>query len=185
VPQTRIDEQIVLVSEAGEPIGSTPKLASHHAHTPLHRGFSVYIFNDRGQILVTQRALTKKVWPSVWTNSCCGHPMPGESTPEAIKRRVSYELGMTVDNLQSILPNYRYTTPPYQGIIENEVCPVYFARSNDTPDPNPEQVEDYKWLSWEEFRTEASNDQGDTWSWWCKDQLKQLPSDPKKYSTKN
>lgn len=167
-------EQIVLVNEHAEPIACAPKLASHHADTPLHLAFSVYILNSQGDVLVTQRAHHKKVWPSVWTNSCCGHPMPGESMQDAIERRVSYELGMRVSDIRVKLPEYRYKTPPYNGIIENEVCPVFFANTADEPSPNPDEVDDFKWLSWAEFRRRAGKDTTDVWSWWCKDQLKQL-----------
>lgn len=168
------NEQIVLLNGAGRPIGAAPKLASHHHNTPLHLAFSVYIFNPEDRLLITQRAESKKVWPGVWTNSCCGHPMPGETQVNAIKRRVTYELGMSVTDIKCILPNYRYKTPPFKGIIENEVCPVYIARSNDKPTINTQEVAGYKWVSWQELEQQALHDPGDKWSWWCKDQLKQL-----------
>ncbi len=165
---------IVLVDDAGKPIGSAPKLASHHANTPLHLAFSVYIFRSDGKILVTQRAHSKKVWPGVWTNSCCGHPAPDEPISDAITRRVAYELGMTVTDLRCLLPDYRYQTPPFNGIIEHEVCPLYFANTTDEPQPNALEVDDFHWLTWDEFTKNALSDDNDTWSWWCKDQLKQL-----------
>lgn len=171
-------EYIVLVNEQGKPIGQAPKLASHHAHTPLHLAFSVYIFNATGKLLVTQRATNKKVWPRVWTNSCCGHPAPNESIQDAITRRVTYELGMSLSNLRVVLPDYRYQTPPFEGIIENEICPVFFANTSDEPKPNPLEVEAYQWLSWHEFCSQAQKDTNNMWSWWCKDQLKQLVSTP-------
>lgn len=168
------EERIVLVNEQGEPIGSAPKLASHHKNTPLHLAFSVYIFNQAGEVLVTQRARHKKVWPGVWTNSCCGHPFPNEDMTTAIQRRVQYELGLKVSDIRVVLPDYRYKTPPFNGIIENEVCPVFFARTHKEPTPNPDEVEAYKWLGWDSFYTQASKDTDNSWSWWCKDQLKQL-----------
>src|SRR6266545_4096183 len=100
-------EMIVLVDTLGREIGTAPKLESHHAKTPLHRAFSCYILDRHGQLLVTQRAHVKKVWPGVWTNSVCGHPAPGESFEDAIARRTQYELGMTVSNIQVVLPDYR------------------------------------------------------------------------------
>lgn len=168
------EELIILLNEAGEPIGSAPKLASHHKNTPLHLAFSVYIFNKKGQVLVTQRAHSKKVWPGVWTNSCCGHPAPGESMEQAIERRVAFELGMDVQNIRVALPDYKYKTPPYNGIIENEVCPVFFAETHSSPRPNIDEVGDYKWVSWQDFIAATQQDADDTWSWWCKDQLKHL-----------
>lgn len=168
-------EQIVFVTDDGVPTGEFgPKLASHTAHTRLHLAFSCYVFNDRGEFLVTQRAHTKKVWPDVWTNSVCGHPAPGEEMVDAIKRRLQYELGMEATDFQAVLPQYRYTTPPYNGIIENEFCPVFVARATSDVQPNPEEVDAYKWLAWEDFIAAAEADTTDSWSWWCKDQLSQL-----------
>jgi isopentenyl-diphosphate delta-isomerase len=188
-------ELIYYVDEDDNPTGETEeKYAAHYADTKLHAAFSVYVFNDKGQLLVTQRAFSKKVWPEVWTNTCCGHPMPGESRVDAVKRRLQYELGMTADDIRLMLPKYTYKTPPYKGIIEHEFCPVYFARATSEPVPNSDEVEAYHWMDWEDFIAAAEADgPGDggkrewmkklpegeyrslgIWSWWCKDQLKQL-----------
>lgn len=172
------DEQIVLVNQKGEPIGQANKLASHHADTPLHLAFSCYIFNDQGQFLVTQRAAHKKVWPDVLTNSCCGHPAPGESLEAAIRRRVNYELGMTVTDLAVMVADYTYKTTPYNGIIDHEFCPIYIARASSAVVPNPDEVSQYQWLSWGNYVQQAQADTNDTWSWWCKDQLKLLEHHP-------
>ena len=166
-------EKIVLLDEDGHRIGTAPKLASHHTNTPLHLAFSCYIFDERGRFLVTQRALSKKVWPGVWTNSVCGHPAPGESFETAIARRARDELGMKVKDIQKILPDYRYKTPPYNGIIENEICPVFAAHAASDVTPNPEEVEAYKWLPWEEYATLLHEKPAD-YSYWAKDQYKQL-----------
>jgi isopentenyl-diphosphate delta-isomerase len=167
-------ELIVLVDDRGKPIGSAEKLSSHHANTPLHLAFSCYVFNGKGELLVTRRALSKKVHPGVWTNTACGHPGPREATRSAIKRRMLYELGVQIHNLKVVLPDYRYTSPPFNGIIENEICPVYVALSDDHPNPNPAEVEAYKWMSWQDYVTALEADKNDTYSWWSKDQLKHL-----------
>jgi isopentenyl-diphosphate delta-isomerase len=85
---------------------------------------------------------------------------------------------MQASDFQVVLPTYRYTTPPYNGIIENEFCPVFVARVTSDVQPNPEEVDAYKWLSWEDFVSQAEADTTDVWSWWCKDQLKQLKDQP-------
>lgn len=167
-------EQIVLLDKTGKPIASAPKLASHHAKTPLHLGFSVYIFNANNLLLVTQRALTKKVWGGVWTNSCCGHPKPGEVMERAVRRRVLYELGMHVQTLYCVLPNYQYKTPLFNGVIENEICPVFFGSSTSNVRPHNEEVNAYTWMTWQEFMLAIKNDHKNKWSWWCKDQAKLL-----------
>jgi isopentenyl-diphosphate delta-isomerase len=188
-------ENIYYVDIHDNPTGEiSEKLAAHNEDTKLHAAFSCYVFNEKGEFLVTQRAHTKKVWHGVWTNSCCGHPGPGESREDAIERRLKYELGMTVRKIQLILPEYIYKTPPYSGIIEHEFCPVYIATADSEPNPNPDEVEDYKWVEWKWFLEQTNNDSDDysyfknsipdddelgknhipKWSWWCKDQLKLL-----------
>lgn len=171
-------EEIVLVDGAGRPIGAAEKFSSHHADTPLHLAFSCYVFNDKGEFLVTQRAASKKVWPGVWTNSVCGHPAPNEKIEAAIMRRLDYELGMGATDIQAVLPSYRYTTPPYNGIIENEFCPVYVALAAGQPRPNPEEVQGWQWTPWNAFTAKAQADTEGVYSWWCKDQLRQLSSNP-------
>lgn len=192
-------EDIYYVHPDGTPTGEIcEKYAAHHANTKLHAAFSVYVFNKKGQFLVTQRAAVKKVWPGVWTNSCCGHPFPGESREDAIKRRLQYELGMTVDSLQVVLPNYTYKTPPFNGIIEHEYCPVYVAYATSETVPNPSEVAQYYWVDWQDFLRATKQDgptneafrewmqhvpQGESrklgiWSWWCKDQVKQMQGHP-------
>lgn len=178
-------ELIYYVDSQDKQTGETcEKYSAHNASTKLHAAFSVYVFNTKGDFLVTKRASTKKVWPNVWTNSCCGHPMPNESRQDAIKRRMAFELGMTVDKIKCILPKYIYKTPPYNGIIEHEFCPVFIAISSDQPILNPEEVDDYKWVSWQWFLKQTAKDGNDysnpdspgspIWSWWCKDQLKHI-----------
>jgi isopentenyl-diphosphate delta-isomerase len=81
---------------------------------------------------------------------------------------------MAAQGFKLILPDYRYKTPSFNGIIENEICPVYFARTNGQPNPNPEEVADFKWLAWPEYVKQLEADQTDEFSWWSKDQLKQL-----------
>jgi len=175
---SQTQELIVFVDESGQPTGETgPKLASHTAHTKLHLAFSCYIFNEAGKLLVTRRALSKKVWPGVWTNSVCGHPSPGESLEDAVRRRAAYELGLKVHGISCILPTYRYTTPPYNGIIENEFCPVFVARTKGQVAPNPDEVEDYYWVSWADYviKMERSSK---SFSFWAKDQYPELNNSP-------
>lgn len=193
------NELIYYVTPDDIPTGETEeKYTAHHAHTKLHAAFSCYVFNDKGELLVTQRAFNKKVWPEVWTNTACGHPMPGESREDAIARRLQYELGMTVKDVQIVLPNYTYQTPPYNGIIEHEYCPVYFARAASEPIPNPDEVAMYHLMKWDDYSMaieadgEGKNGEREwmdklatseyrmlgVWSWWCKDQLKQLKNHP-------
>jgi isopentenyl-diphosphate delta-isomerase len=169
-------EQIVFVTEDGIPTGEIgPKLESHTLDTKLHLAFSCYIFrHSDDKFLVTQRALSKKVWPGVWTNSVCGHPAPSEPIEDAIRRRAAYELGIeSLDNITCVLPKYRYKTPPYNGIIENEFCPVFMAYASTDVQPNTEEVEAHMWLDWKEYVQMLYDDNMDV-SYWAKDQYRQL-----------
>jgi isopentenyl-diphosphate delta-isomerase len=172
------DELIVLVDERGRPTGTAEKWSSHHADTPLHLAFSCYVFDASGAFLTTRRALTKKVWPGVWTNSACGHPAPGESFEDAIRRRVDYELGMTVSDIEVVLPDHLYRAPPFAGIVEYEFCPVFVAREASAPQPNPIEVGACAWIDWDEFVRRATEDADDVYSWWCKNQLRELVGHP-------
>lgn len=167
-----MEELIVLVNDKNEEIGVMSKLEAHHADTPLHRAFSCYVFNHKGEFLITQRAKSKKVFPGMWTNSCCGHPGPGESTEDAIRRRLQFELGLIPETLKIVLPNFRYRAK-MDGIVENEMCPVFLATVSDEPKPNPDEVEQYQWMAWNDFQKELKN-KPRAYSYWCKKQVEQL-----------
>lgn len=137
---------MVLVDESGDPIGTEAKSQVHHTSTPLHLAFSTHVYNDDGSILVTRRALSKRTWPGVWTNSFCGHPGPGESTVDAINRRADYELGITVRDLTVALPDFRYRAVDFSGIVENEICPVYTARIVGGLSPRQSEVSQWEWV---------------------------------------
>jgi isopentenyl-diphosphate Delta-isomerase len=167
-------ELIVFVNPEGKPTGQVgPKLESHTANTALHLAFSCYIFNEHNELLVTQRALVKKVWPGVWTNSICGHPMPDESLEEAVQRRASFELGTRVTDLKCVVPRYTYKTPPFRGIIEHEFCPIFTAQIGDKLKPNPKEIEAYNWLAVPNYARQLQ-EEPDRFSYWCKDQLPHL-----------
>ena len=137
---------VVLVDDEGNEIGLAPKAEVHNADTPLHRAFSIHLFNTRGEVLITRRALEKKTWPGVWTNAVCGHPGPGEDTVEAIVRRVSDEIGVTPRDITVALPNFRYRAVDASGIVENEICPVFTGIIDTDPAPDPSEVCEWQWV---------------------------------------
>ncbi len=139
-------ERVVLLDDSGNPIGSADKATVHTADTPLHLAFSCYLLNDAGELLVTRRALSKKTWPGVWTNSFCGHPAPGEAPADAIRRRAEEELGTKVEQIEVVLPDFQYRATDASGVVENEICPVHVARISADLDPNPEEIAEWRWV---------------------------------------
>ncbi|MFF5792051.1 isopentenyl-diphosphate Delta-isomerase [Paeniglutamicibacter sp. NPDC012692] len=140
------EELVVLLDQAGTRIGTESKARVHTAQTPLHLAFSCYLFNEAGQLLMTRRALSKKTWAGVWTNSFCGHPGPGESFEDAIARRAEQELGTSITSIRSLLPDFRYRAVDASGIVENEICPVFAAVIGADLEPNPDEVSEYAWV---------------------------------------
>ena len=147
-----VDDLVVLLDENGREIGTAPKSSVHGADTSLHLAFSCYVFNESGEVLITRRALTKKTWPGVWTNSFCGHPAPAETLPDAVRRRADFELGLAVTGIDLALPLFRYRATDSSGIVENEVCPVYLAVATGDPVPNPDEVMEFTWTDPESLR---------------------------------
>lgn len=152
----RPEDLVVLLDEHGRPCGTWPRATVHTADTPLHLAFSCYLFDDAGKVLLTRRAVTKRTWPGVWTNSFCGHPRPGEDTQNAIERYANHELRTTVDELTCVLPAFRYRAVDPGGVVENELCPVYVAQHTGTLDSNPDEVAETRWVSPDELRAAAS-----------------------------
>ena len=151
-PGDLASDDVVLVDDSGLPLGSAPRIEVHTDETPLHLAFSTYLFNARGEVLLTRRALGKKTWPGVWTNSCCGHPRPSESLEDAARRRIREELGLTVGPLVPLLPEFRYRAVDASGIVENEICPVFAGYVTEAdPRPDPDEVAEWAWLPWEKF----------------------------------
>lgn len=145
------EELVVLVDDQDRPLGTAPKARVHTDATPLHRAFSVFLFDRQGRLLTQQRAGHKKTWPLVWANSCCGHPLPDESRESALRRRLRDELGVTaVESLFEAVPEFRYRAER-DGIVENEICPVWVGTLEQTPTPNPEEVEAVRWIAWDDF----------------------------------
>lgn len=156
-PQTMIanEEYVVLLDDGGKEVGSAAKAVVHHQSTPLHLGFSCYLFDSQGSVLLTRRALGKRTWPGVWTNSFCGHPAPGEPVAGAVRRRAHQELGVAIDALTCVLPDFRYRAVAADGTVENEVCPVFYARTDAQVEVSPVEIMDYKWVSWRELHAAA------------------------------
>ncbi|MEJ3659114.1 isopentenyl-diphosphate Delta-isomerase [Actinomycetes bacterium KLBMP 9759] len=160
-----LEEEVVLLDETGRATGSHPKVSVHHTETPLHLAFSCYAFDERDRLLFTRRALGKPTWPGVWTNTCCGHPAPGEPMLDAIERRLKDELGVVPRSVRLVLPRFRYRATMADGIVENELCPVFVARVTGEPDPRPDEVEAARWYPWREFAADVAARRLDVSPW--------------------
>jgi len=161
-------EHVVLVDDQNNEIGTAPKDTVHTKDTPLHRGFSCFIFNDKKELLITKRASLKKTFPGVWTNSVCGHPGKDESVVSAVRRRLGEELRLVVRDLIEVSP-YRYRFADKNGIVENEICPIFIGYTNDNPTPIEGEVEEWKWISWKAFLKEIENNP-DVYSPWSREE---------------
>ncbi|MDM7921578.1 MAG: isopentenyl-diphosphate Delta-isomerase [Pyrinomonadaceae bacterium] len=159
------DEMLVFVDEENRPLRTERKALVHTDATELHRAFSVFIFNSRGELLLQQRALSKQTWPGVWSNSCCGHVMLHETVEDAAVRRTRFELGIGGIKVENMLPEFRYRAEK-EGIVENEICPVLTAFDDREPKPNADEVESTRWMPWEEFLRMARDPQTEL-SPWC------------------
>jgi len=170
-------EQVVLLDEQGRSLGLTDKRTVHHRDTPLHLAFSCYVFDDEGAVLVTRRATHKPTWPGAWTNSVCGHPGPGEDIAAAVRRRARDELGIDVADVRLMLPTFRYRAVMPDGVVENEMCPVFVARTADAVRPDPDEVDSFEWVDWVDFRATVLDGTRDV-SPWCVSQVQLLPEHP-------
>jgi isopentenyl-diphosphate delta-isomerase type 1 len=144
-------EMVVLLDERGRPCGEAPKAAVHGRDTRLHLAFSCYVVDRDGRVLLTRRSSRKRTWPGVWTNSCCGHPMPGETLRDAAARRVRQELGMRVTRIAMAFPDFSYRATMDDGTVENELCPVLVVEADGEPVLDPAEVDAALWVTWPQF----------------------------------
>lgn len=146
-------EQVILVDEQDNAIGLMEKQAAHV--TPhLHRAFSVFIFNSKGELLLQQRALSKYHSPGLWTNTCCSHPRDGETLAEATSRRLMEEMGMTCEMHE--VYTFIYKAPVGQGLTEHEFDHVWIGRSDDIPQINREEVESWKYMNLNDLKNDIA-----------------------------
>src|SRR5258708_11693049 len=114
-----------------------------HQKALLHRAFSVFIFNSKGEFLLQRRALTKYHSAGLWTNACCSHPRPGEETLQAAKRRLKEEIGIETD--LTFKTKFTYKTEFDNGLTEHEVDHVFTGYYNEDPKLNHNEADDFKW----------------------------------------
>ncbi len=147
-------EHVILVDEQDNPIGLMEKIEAHEKAL-LHRAFSVFVFNEKNELMLQQRAAEKYHSPLLWTNTCCSHQREGESNIEAGKRRLQEEMGFSCE-LEELF-SFIYKAPFDNGLTEHELDHVMIGRFNDEPIINPEEVASYKWMPLEEVKSDIEN----------------------------
>lgn len=138
-------EDLILVNDQDEEIGHLDKLNCHQGSGVLHRAFSLFVFNDNGELLLQQRSSDKPLWPRYWSNTCCSHPRRGETVDFAVNRRLQQELGLTTE--AEFLYKFKYQAQYDETGAEHELCWVYLGRCHTDPQPNATEVEAWRFVS--------------------------------------
>ncbi len=141
--------EVILVNENDEAVGTMEKIAAHRKAL-LHRAFSVFIFNRKGEMLLQQRASNKYHSPNLWTNACCSHPMPGEETIDAAHRRLMEEMGFDTELEHAF--SFIYQTPFDNGLTEHELDHVFIGRYDGTINPDETEVRDFTFMKMEAIK---------------------------------
>ncbi len=165
------DELLILVDAADNESGQMSKAECHDGSGVLHRAFSVFLFNDRGEILLQQRSADKRLWPMYWSNSCCSHPRKGESIGLATSRRLQEELNV-VARLEYV---YKFTYQASFGALgsENELCSVFLGRIEEEASANATEIEALRYVTVDALRDELVA-QPDLFTPWLKLELQRL-----------
>jgi len=147
-------EPLILVDADDREVGHASKAACHDKHGILHRAFSLFVFNERGELLLQQRSTGKRLWPGYWSNSCCSHPRQGETMREATQRRLQQELGLRC----ALRYLYKFEYQADYGELggEHELCSVYLGRTGETVRANRNEVAAWRYLSGTELNREIA-----------------------------
>ncbi len=157
-----MEEKVILVNKNDNQIGTLEKIKAHQ-QANLHRAFSVFIFNTKGEMLLQQRAKNKYHSAGLWTNACCSHPRPGEETEYAAHRRLQEEMGFDCKLEKTF--HFIYKTAFDHGLTEHELDHVFIGQYNGAVVPNPVEVEDYKWINLESLKKQIKENPDIFTSW--------------------
>ena len=165
-------DHVVLVTPDGESIGTAEKLEAHTSGK-LHRAFSVFIFNDKGEMLLQQRALEKYHSGGLWTNTCCSHPRQGKVLKEEAESRLLYEMGISASLEEQF--SFIYKAELDNDLTEYEYDHVFTGYSNESPGHNPEEVAAWRWIGLDQLRKEVSTNP-ENFTYWFRDCLEKVLS---------
>jgi isopentenyl-diphosphate delta-isomerase len=157
-------EEVILVDGNDEQVGTMEKMEAHRKGV-LHRAFSIFLFNDKNEMLLQQRAVTKYHSGGLWTNACCSHPRPFEDTEAAALRRLEEELGFTT--LIKKIFDFHYDASFDNGLVEHEFDHVYVGTYSGKIRPNPAEVQDYCYKKMEEISSTINSHPHKYTAWFC------------------
>jgi isopentenyl-diphosphate Delta-isomerase len=159
-----MSEQVILVDEHDRELGVGEKLQTHREGA-LHRAFSVFVFDSAGRLLLQKRAREKYHSGGLWSNTCCGHPRPGEATAAAARRRLFEEMSFDCDLRPAF--GFLYRAELGGGMVEHEFDHVFFGRFDGEPAPDAREVEGWRWLTLDELREDLTG-RPDDYSYWLR-----------------
>lgn len=159
-----MEEKVILVDLNDQAIGEMEKIQAHE-QALLHRAFSIFVFNTKGQLMLQQRQLTKYHSGGLWTNTCCGHPRPHETTKEAAQRRLREEMGFFCELNHKFYFTYKASLD--NNLTEYELDHVFFGQFDTSPILNPEEAADWNWVGWDDLCDDIINNP-DNYTFWLK-----------------
>ena len=158
------NEEIILVDANDEQIGFETKLKAHENGGKLHRAFSIFIFNDAGETLLQRRSKKKYHFGGLWTNACCSHPKRGEKLQDAARVRLYQEFGFYAE-LKEIFSFIYRSSDAKSGLTEHEFDHVFYGEFSGDPQPNPDEIDDWKWVDLAELLTDLEGNPHDYTPW--------------------
>lgn len=149
-------QRVVVVDEKDNVLGTEEKLKAHQNGGILHRAFSLFLFNSKGEMLLQQRAFSKYHCGGLWTNACCSHPLLEKSVEDFARERLQYEMGMGCNDI-GFLYTFLYKKDFENGLTEHELDHVLFAVTDEEPNPSKHEVSDTQWISLEDLYEDLKN----------------------------
>jgi len=168
------DELLILVDNDDSIVGHGTKEHCHKGEGLPHRAFSIFVFNSNNELLIQKRSTEKPLWPSFWSNSVCSHPRKGENYEEAVYRRLLDEVGMQLP--VEFLFQFQYQANYKHLGSENELCSVYFGKSDDPPIINSNEIADFRYMSLDDLQ-DSIDTEPEQYTPWFKTELARIRKD--------
>ncbi len=162
--------KVVVVNKNDKEISFLGKIKAHKKGK-LHRAFSIFVFNDQGELLIQKRSKHKLLWPEFWSNTVCSHPLPKEETIDAAQRRLKEEFGFSTE--LGLEYRFQYYAEYGDVGIEHELCHVLIGNYNGKVKPDKKEIADYKWININKLKQQIKRSP-DKFTPWFKKEFKEL-----------